>query len=974
LNLTAVNGGDACKATSISTLVAPSGSPATTIADQVKTLTLPNGETYQFQYDPTFGLINKITYPTGAWVEYTWSVIPSSEGVQYRTMPPANGGLCAITHDWFAITKRKVSDYVPSAGVIEPVEEQDFNYSTTWPTPGNQNSYNWTSKSTTVTTSDLLRGASFNTIYTYLPMQPPPESVSAWEDLGVVPQENTIAYYDTNGGLLKTVTKTWQTMNLMSGECETLPNGQTSGNFYQYAPYAGFGGGGTLNPNANLTDLPTDVAEYDYGAVSSGCGKPSSTPPRETKTTYASFGNTPLFPYSSILDRLQSVQVYGNGTRLSETDYAYDGGTPPTGVGSVAPSTVTGTPYGQDSQYEGGAITTRGNPTTVTKKCFVGSTGCTPSVTTYTYDTTGQVLTATDGCGNAACSDMTGSGHTAQYNYTDNYTNGAPPSGYVTNAYVKSIVKPTTNNESHTTTFQWGYQDGKMWSTTDVENNETTTFSYAAGGCGESSGFDPFYRLTGIHYPDQGQETIQYCDAGPTPSVTTSTLLSGSNALTKETIYDAMGHPTLSEITSDPQGADITATTYDGLGRVWTVTNPYRGTTSNILTTYYYDALDRPIVQTQPDGNTLEWCYNGVLSSLPTGAPNICTGHLGSASTGTWTDASDETGRKWQRTSDALGRLIEVMEPDGSSTVGKTPSMETDYSYDGLGNLLRVDQWGGANSASNNAVDRARTFSYDSLSRLQTATNPESGTTTYLYDANGNVQSKTDARGVTTNYIYDVLNRVVSKSFTTDASATPISCFQYDISSVSGAGGNLVGRLTNQWTQSTSAGACATAMPARGILTSRSILNYDPMGRVQREQQCVLSNCIPGTTPYSLVHDYDLAGNPTLYTNGTNTIQLTNTYDGAGRLQTITSSWDDDSTHPSPLFSTQTGSSSQCGQSGSYAAFGGLTNAILGNGLMLSRGYDSRLRTNCEIDKGSVLASPTSGSATVSITGSEQSQ
>ena len=63
---------------------------------------------------------------------------------------------------------------------------------------------------------------------------------------------------------------------------------------------------------------------------------------------------------------------------------------------------------------------------------------------------------------------------------------------------------------------------------------------------------------------------------------------------------------------------------------------------------------------------------------------------------------------------------------------------ETDYGYDALNNLLGVTQKG---SISANA--RTRSFQYDSLSRLSSAANPESGTITYGYDADGNVITKT---------------------------------------------------------------------------------------------------------------------------------------------------------------------------------------------------------------------------------------
>jgi YD repeat-containing protein len=47
-----------------------------------------------------------------------------------------------------------------------------------------------------------------------------------------------------------------------------------------------------------------------------------------------------------------------------------------------------------------------------------------------------------------------------------------------------------------------------------------------------------------------------------------------------------------------------------------------------------------------------------------------------------------------------------------------------------------------------------RSFAYDSLSRLRTATNPESGLMQYSYDPNGNMIQKIDARNVVTSYVY----------------------------------------------------------------------------------------------------------------------------------------------------------------------------------------------------------------------------
>src|SRR5215813_3666610 len=104
---------------------------------------------------------------------------------------------------------------------------------------------------------------------------------------------------------------------------------------------------------------------------------------------------------------------------------------------------------------------------------------------------------------------------------------------------------------------------------------------------------------------------------------------------------------------------------------------------------------------------------------------------------------------------------------NGTDDLGSNPYV-TLYSYDTLGNLLTVTQKGGSDSTQ----WRIRNFTYDSLSRLLTSTNPESGTICYGtwnqgscvggYDADSNLLKKTspapNQNGSTTqtiSYCYD---------------------------------------------------------------------------------------------------------------------------------------------------------------------------------------------------------------------------
>ena len=270
---------------------------------------------------------------------------------------------------------------------------------------------------------------------------------------------------------------------------------------------------------------------------------------------------------------------------------------------------------------------------------------------------------------------------------------------------------------------------------------------------------------------------------------------------------------------------------------------------------------------------------------------------------------------------------------------------------------------------------RTRSFVYDGLSRLITASNPETGTVCYGqwgngkcvtgYDDNGNLLHKTDARGVTTNYAYDALNRLLSKTYANDASGALASCYQYD--TLGGGGTNLVGRLTAEWTQKLASGAACPSTKPSGAMTSRTLSAYDAMGRVTSETQCVGASCTKNYAN-SPTYAYDLAGNLTLYGNLLGTAQFTNAYDTAGRLSSVTNAWTGAAQvgplYPATLFSAP-----------SYAPFGGLSGATYGTGLNLTRTYDSRLRVTGEIDMGSPGSGPaTPGKAVISITGGVQSK
>ena len=643
------------------------------------------------------------------------------------------------------------------------------------------------------------------------------------------------------------------------------------------------------------------------------------------------------------------VTTDGAGNFYAETDTYYDGGTAlcslPAGQQLPAVSALPSNTH-DEVNYGAGSSTLRGN---ATQQVQITNSGTSPK-STFTYDETGQRISSTDPCGNTTCNDMVGAIHTTHYSYLDDPSGGNPAGN--SNAYPTLI----TDTLGHTKSFSYNYSTGELAGLID-ENQQLTSYTYN----------DPLNRLTEVQGPpdpDNGNQrpttTYFYSDSSPNPSVTKSTVLNSSQQETTVSVLDGFGHVVQTQSTSDLQGTDFVDTLYDGEGNVYQQSNSTRcasppGSVPSScseptwgVTKFTYDALGRKVSQAQPDGNVLYWCYNGTSSF--SGQKN-CVAHIGGVS-GSWMDFTDEGGNHWQRTKDALGRLTEVIE-DASGA-----KMETDYHYDTLNDLTQVDQWGGANGSPG---DHIRTFSYDGLGRLLASVNLESGTVSYTYDANGNVITKTSpapnspSGTITTSYTYDALNRVLSKR-SADGAATPGACYQYDQSPQASSSANMIGRLANEWTQSATANnsTCAATMPTSGttLLTSKSILSYDPMGRIKTEQTCVYPTCTTTIAQYPMAYTYDLDGDITSYTNGDNSVLYTNSYDDAGRLSKVESTLTGPK-YPSSLFSHPT-----------YSPTGGLTGATYGTGtgIALCRWYDKRLRVTGETD----TSGPVSGGSACS--------
>ena len=604
-----------------------------------------------------------------------------------------------------------------------------------------------------------------------------------------------------------------------------------------------------------------------------------SLPAVADRTVSYAYLNTAPYLTANIVNRPTAVTTTDkNGNIVSQTLYTYDGSTL---------TTVSGVTNHDDTNY-GSSNTVRGNLTQVQQLVSGTSNFIT---TSKTYDTTGQATTSTDGNGNVTT-----------YSYADNFFNDSgdtsnpvpytPPTP--TNAYLKSITRgPLTNSFG----YYWG--TGQKALSTDP-NNQTTYFHY----------FDPLSRPTSSKMPDSGWIFTQYNSTetqidtgiGITSTAPTTNCPAPSNACRHDqTLLDSLGRVTSSVLVSDPDGATTTATAYDSNGRVLKTSNPYRSTSDLTYgwTSNTYDGLNR-VTQVQRQDSSLAKTFYGAQVTTPGGiASQLCS----SATYGLGYPvlAVDEAGKKRQTWTDGFGRTIEADEPDSTGSL----TVATCYSYDLNNNLVGAVQNG----------SRQRTFAYDSLSRLTSATNPESGTIQYAYDANGNLIGKLDARGIATYYGYDALNRLVQKTF---SDSTPGSFYAYDQITYPGYQTNPIGRLTSEGTFD------GTCWP------TYSIFGYDTMGRVSFQEDYLntaeTSGC-PGAWS-TISASYDLAGNQTSLTYPSGRV-VKSQFNGANRL---TKTYVDDFNGYNYL------------SSASYAPFGSPTTFALGNGATETSTYNKRLQ------------------------------
>lgn len=366
--------------------------------------------------------------------------------------------------------------------------------------------------------------------------------------------------------------------------------------------------------------------------------------------------------------------------------------------------------------------------------------------TLYSYDTNGNLLTKTDPLGNVT---------SYAYNAASRLTSMTDPLGRVTRyetdfkGRISALIDPLGNRT------EYAY-DGNGNRTKITRGDSVVTMTY-----------DSSNHMTGITDPEGNTTSYGYAPSGcASCGATTESVRTITDPLGNTLNYNYDKAMRVTGIT-DPM-SNITKLERDAAGQITA-----RIDANNNSTKYQNDAFKRPIQQTDANNNTIQFSYDnwGNLASLTDQSGNTTifeydknnrltkeTRPMGQTTEYTYYPngmpkaAKDGKGQITTYTYDKNSRLTEVTYADGS---------KDSFQYNAVGNLTSYTSPG-----------ISGTIQYDELNR-RTSETVNYGTFTktysYSYDVKGNKQSYTSPEGTQYNYAYNKNNQLKTITYNNQA-------------------------------------------------------------------------------------------------------------------------------------------------------------------------------------------------------------
>lgn len=611
-----------------------------------------------------------------------------------------------------------------------------------------------------------------------------------------------------------------------------------------------FNAGGRVISIADTTGI---VADYTYGSNGELL---TVTYQDNSGYVFAYDGNVRMTSVSDKLGNVLESHAYDNQGRATTSET--QGGVEHYGLNYVSATETDVTDgLGRVTKYFFDSTKSRNVVTRIEGLCGCGGGGGS-EVRTWTYDNNLNVTQSTDGLGHptdytydSAGNVLTATNATGTITFTYNsfgqvLTRTDQMSGVTTNTYNSTGNLLTSKDALNNTTTLTYDSRGQLLTVTDARN-KTSTFTWDTSG-----------RLTQIKDALNNATDFSYNLRAQVTSVT--------NALTNTTSYEYDTAGRLKKIIFPD--TNFIQFTYDLAGRRTKVRDP-RGNE----TTFGYDGAYRLTSVTDALNHSNTFGYD-VMSNLTS-----VTDALSRVTNYEYDDFNRLKKTIYPAAFLGAARLQDTITYDAAGNVTKhtdTAGRDTTYAYDTANRLtgvtntaLQTTQYQynarSQRTAVTDALSQQYSFVYDPLGRMTQST--RAGTSmSYTYDAVGNLTQRTDYNGFITTSVYDDLNRLTMVNFPDSTTAT----YGYDVLS----------RLTSATNQN---GTVTFGYDSRNRLTSTTDVWGQTVGYSYDANSNRTGMTLAGS-PYA-TYQYDAVNRLTTLTDSLSQ-SFTYSYDAVDRLST----------------------------------------------------------------------------------------
>ncbi len=351
------------------------------------------------------------------------------------------------------------------------------------------------------------------------------------------------------------------------------------------------------------------------------------------------------------------------------------------------------------------------------------------NITNFTYDTVRNLMTqAKQSVNNSLLTRQTDITYDTNWRLpltitepSGAYISGTYNNRITTNTYdpitgrltQKDITAPLNDGTTNTSTKTWRYYYDSLGQLTSIEN--------------------PMY-VSGVY---NDKTTMTYNSNGQVTSVS-----NGLGQTITMSSFDNFGNP---QLITYPDSTSL-GLTYNSRGNVIAMTKNNVGSTSNFLTTLTRDARQLVTKSTTPSGAYKEYVYD--LTQRLTEIKEYDEGSTYQGKTVFTLDNMSKVTKIQVLNASSVEIRLTTKQYNNKNMLYKdltALAYATTYTYDANGNLTNI----------NDANNKNLTYTYDSLNRIATQTNPDTGVITNTYNPDDSIASITDPKSLTTSYTYN---------------------------------------------------------------------------------------------------------------------------------------------------------------------------------------------------------------------------